>query len=868
MFNLKSCRRAFLTLYLYTVFTEEFVKFHIIFIAIIAFLGSFSTVKAQRNLNATPQSLIDSVIGQVTSSSTDTYAGGISGDGRFIVLESTGNIATENPRNSDGNREIFIFDYAQRRIFQITDTTSLRTTPANAFSQANTKVSIVNVRPVISNDGRWIAFGSNATIAFPGNGTQPPIVSTSNPGSFNADSFTDSMGNNTLTLDGNTEMWLYQVPAAAPADLSTGEEIPVTNLSGGTFIRVTNTVPSRLPAPGTVTTPGIVGDDNRDASINDDGNYIAFVSNRDLVTGGNASPNGNDEIFAFVRNTTTVKQITQTLRGTIVDPIYNQNPSISGNGLRIAFLSNADNPVIGMTGGMNTDKNVEIFFTDLDATATPSGIRRQVTQTTRVNLGDLVNILDVGKRISRDGRFIAFDSFADLAAEHGGTNQPGFALFVYDTTLTTNAFRRIGPRSDADSGAPGGDVARYPGFTTDIDLNGNPQTNLVFETRLNITSGGTVATGNDGLNPDQTRPPQIYSFPLVVVDGSTAVFRRLTKFPAQNIFVSSTQPILSNTVRRMTFNLALTEVGTGNPDLLSESYYLLLPNLVAQTAAGFNFATGASRQPITASPVPTPSPTATPTPTPTPSVTPTPTATPTPVTPPAVQGVSPGMLAILDYTSGINNQVVARQAVGSLNRRFTLPIELSGVTMTINGAAAGLKSVSQRQIVFVVPPGLPATSNSTVYPVVVNNNGVVFKGSVTVVPARPDIFTFSPVPAPGGRARIFNVTNTVPRTEPFNVTTLKIKGGRRVPTVVRLFLTGINNLSNTTLSVRIGNTTLTGAQLSTNAVLREPGVYSIDFALPASLLGAGDVPIVVFTTLNGVLYQSRLDDTAPKFRIL
>jgi len=209
-----------------------------------------------------------------------------------------------------------------------------------------------------------------------------------------------------------------------------------------------------------------------------------------------------------------------------------------------------------------------------------------------------------------------------------------------------------------------------------------------------------------------------------------------------------------------------------------------------------------------------------------------------------------------------------------------LPIELSGVTMSINGAAVGLQSVRQRQIVLAVPPALaPVNNEPTVYPVVLNNNGTVLRGSITIVPARPDIFTFPPSTTPTGfppvaptganRARIFNVTNTVPRTEPFNVTTLRLRGGRRVPTVFRLFLTGVNNLTAGNLTVRIGSgTPPITAQLLTGAVLREPGVYSIYFTLPATLIGAGDVPIIVSTTINGVTYESRLDDTAPRFRIL
>ncbi|CAN5646337.1 hypothetical protein BH24ACI2_BH24ACI2_10440 [soil metagenome] len=527
------------------------MKFHsFVLLVIIALVGNFSAVLAQ----------VDSVIGQVTSSPAETFAGGISGDGRLIVFESTGNLATENPRNADGNREVFLFDYAQRRIFQITDTKSLLTNAAMPPVFSNVKVEISNLRPVISNNGRWIAFGSNANSV-----TQPQANIT--PGNFDAASLNDSMNNNPLTTDGNTEMWLYQVPAVAPVDLSFGGEISPINLSAGTFTRITNTPASRPPFPGSASNGPIVADDNRSASINDNGNYLAFISNRDLVTGGNASPNANDEIFTFVRNSNALAQVTQTTRGTVAAPTYNQNPTISGNGLRVAFLSNGDNPIVGMSGGANSDKNVEIFYADLDAGGNPSGTKKQITTTTDPATGPPVNIFDIGRRMSRDGRYIAFDSYADLAGESGGANQTSFALYLFDTTLTTNAFRRIGPRSDADSAAGGGDIAHYPGFT-DTDANGTPQT-LVFETRLNIIPAGTVAANNDdGLNPNSARPAQIYSYPL----NAAPTFTRLTKFPTPRTLLASTQPIPSNSRSRMTFNLALTEVGTGNSDLASEAY--------------------------------------------------------------------------------------------------------------------------------------------------------------------------------------------------------------------------------------------------------------------------------------------------------
>lgn len=838
------------------LFSEDFVKFRfIIFSAILFLLGSFTTVSAQA----------DTVIGQITSSAFETFVGGISGDGRFVVLESRGNIATENPRNADGNREVFLFDYAQRRIFQITDTKSLLVNTSNPPTNLdNVKVDIVNIRPVISNDGRWIAFSSNA------NSIAEPVAGLT-PGNFNASALTNSMGENPLTQDGNTELWIYEIPPAAPVNLSLGEEIPFVNLGAGTFTRVTNTPASRLPVPGTTTTNAIVADDNRDASINDNGNYIAFVSNRDLdpcagtpsATCGNAFPNfDNAEIFTYARLSNTVEQVTATPRGSISLPIFNAVPTISGNGLRIAFLSNANNPVIGMTGGNNADNNEEVFFTDLDASGAPAGVRRQVTATTATSPGTVVNVLNYGKRMSRDGRYIAFDSYAALETQ-GNPVQTSFALYLYDTTATMNAFRRIGPRSDADAAATGGDVLHYPAFTN-YDGNGTPQT-LVLETRLNIKPDGTMPTNSaDGLNPVDTRPAQVYYIPI----EPDPTFTRLTKLRTSGFFLGVVQPYTSDSLKRMSFNLSQTEVGTGNFDLQSEAYYMLTPvENTVETPASFAFATGASRIPVSNSPVPTPSPTATPTPTPTPSPSPSPTASPTPVTPPAVQGVSPGMLAIVNIVSGGNQPIEARTAVGSIQRSFELPIELSGVTMSVNGAAAGLKSVSQRQIVFVVPEGL-APSGETPYDVVINNNGLIMRGKLTVVFARPDIFTFNEVPAPGGRAKVFNATNRVLTREPFTVTTLRYRGGRRVPTVLRVHLTGVAFFNAAAFSIRIGDRTISGERILTGAVQVEPGVYTVDFTLPPELNGAGDEPIVVSIIFNGVTYSSRLDDTAPFVRIL
>ena len=82
--------------------------------------GSLASVSAQVS-TPTP----DPFAVQLTSSPVSTFtslSSDISADGRFVVFTSNGNVATVNPNNADGNREIFLFDYAQRRIYQITNT--------------------------------------------------------------------------------------------------------------------------------------------------------------------------------------------------------------------------------------------------------------------------------------------------------------------------------------------------------------------------------------------------------------------------------------------------------------------------------------------------------------------------------------------------------------------------------------------------------------------------------------------------------------------------------------------------------------------------------------------------------------------------
>src|SRR5260370_35047711 len=80
------------------------------------------TSSAQSTTNFKP----DPFVTQVTSSTRNSFAGDMSANGRFVVIDSTGDIATlkpgqtaatKSPNNTAGNLELCFHDYEQRRIF-------------------------------------------------------------------------------------------------------------------------------------------------------------------------------------------------------------------------------------------------------------------------------------------------------------------------------------------------------------------------------------------------------------------------------------------------------------------------------------------------------------------------------------------------------------------------------------------------------------------------------------------------------------------------------------------------------------------------------------------------------------------------------
>lgn len=755
-------------------------------------------------------------------------------------MESSGDISTEKTatrNNQDGNREIFLYDYAQRRVFQLTDTKSVLNPPGSPsptpspspspspsasptgsptptpspvptpVDPSNIAIEISNTRPMISLEPLLVAGSRTYTIVFSSNApVSPASFDGTNPGA-------------PTNTDMNQEVWTYQFTVPDTAVLSSGAEVTPVDLTTGTFKRITNTPASAAPAPGSSTGSPRIADDNRDASISDDGRVIALVSNRDLVAGGNLDTDGvpagvaNPEVFLYRVATGTFTQVTNTKTTSLNNPIFSANPCLSSDGSVLAFISNAN-----ITAN-NDDGNAEVYVANFNsATGVVSSLRQATKTKNSTTSSATTNGFQFGRRLSRDGRFIAFESAAaDPKANADPTAFP--VVFVYDVQADT--FAQVGPRALA---APG-DILHFPTFT---DYNGalSPGS-VIFSSALNFNNDGSFPTAaqdpTTGLNTLHVE--QLFLAPLPAI--STGPFTRLTNLPG---FVA-VRGLPSRDRTRIAMTLAGIEMGGGNSDGSAEVFYQLTPNVTALSAGTLTAFTGASRIGV-----PVGSPTATPSPTvsPTPSPSPTPTGSPTPSAPLGLaageQGFVQASVSLAPASATVSNSNASQSG-----RAPALPIELNGVSVAINNAACGLYAVGTSEIKFVVPVGLlPGT-----YSIVINNNGTAVRGSIRIVGAQPDIF--STTNGPLGRASVCNITNpAVCSPEPFFVTS-NDGTGTQVPTVLRVSLTGIRYTLGPSIIVTVGTTPIIA---SVSRSLDLPGNDEFDFALP-STVDVGDLPIVV-----------------------
>lgn len=296
----------------------------------------------------------------------------ISADGRYVAFESQAPLV---PDDTNGMSDVFVRD----RVAGTTTRVSVR--------GRNGQLDTMSGAPVLSAQGRYVAFSSHAANLVPGDTNDQPDIfirdlvtgatrraNVSAAGAqANEVSFTNS-----ISADGRYVAFTSSATNLVPDD---------TNAAADVFVR-----DQRTGAVTRVFVPGDEDDGSEWAMLSADGRYVVFNSDVDALADG-------VDVYLMDLVTGATERMDVSSAGAVADEGSALGPAISGNGRYVAFSSGASNLVPG-----DTNAQTDLFVRD-----------RLAGTTRRVSLspaGVQANGASGSGTLSADGRYVAFDTAA------------------------------------------------------------------------------------------------------------------------------------------------------------------------------------------------------------------------------------------------------------------------------------------------------------------------------------------------------------------------------------------------------------------------------------------------------------------------
>ena len=212
--------------------------------------------------------------------------------------------------------------------------------------------------------------------------------------------------------------------------------------------------------PALLSTNDSTGGTLGSSSVSNDGRYIVFTSSSGSLVANDK--NGKLDVFWLDRQTETLKLVSHNVGRTGSANGTSSNAVISGDGLSVAFVSDAADIT-------SNDQNVhkDVFLWKWDSATSTDTIRRvsAANNGTVVQDGDSYNPV-----ISDNGQYVSFLSDAtnltSLLADNSGNNQPD--VFQWDGSASNNAVTLVS-RNRSRSGS--GDKGVSTGFSMSRDGN-------------------------------------------------------------------------------------------------------------------------------------------------------------------------------------------------------------------------------------------------------------------------------------------------------------------------------------------------------------------------------------------------------------
>ncbi len=338
-------------------------------------------VAGQTDTNQTTNIFVRDVVTNITTLVSRSTAGSqaagnnsssnpvISGDGRYIAYVSDATDLIVGLTDSNNQSDVFVFDSNTGMTFLVSASAVNATTTANQLSSA----------PVISSDGKYIAFSSAAT---------------------------------NLLVDQD--------------DTNSGADLFLFDRELGTVTLVTHAADSALQTAVTST--------GRDTAISSDGQFIAYTSRATNLVAGQTDSNNQSDVFVFDRVTNTNALVSRTAGSAVTTAnaaSYSTITAISSNGQYIAFASQGTDLVASLNNVNGTREDVFVF--DRVAGTTTLASHAPGTALTTGNFASY------DPSISGDGSFVFYVSEAtNLVASQSDSNSGG-DIFAYSRVGGTNS---------------------------------------------------------------------------------------------------------------------------------------------------------------------------------------------------------------------------------------------------------------------------------------------------------------------------------------------------------------------------------------------------------------------------------------------
>lgn len=444
----------------------------------------------------------------------------LSADGAQLVFVSTAPNLSPGQADNDFSDDAFLYDRASSSTILISHTSSSGSTAAGGVSRA-----------VISADGNWIAFDSDADNLVAG---QTPSLardvflfsratSTNSLASHTAASTTTTAngfsGLPVISADGGRVGYLSDAGNLVAGQVDTNGDIDIF-----LYDRATNGNVLVSRTSGSPTTAG--NSFSEELSLSADGRYVAFSSHSSNLVAGDF--NSRIDVFLYDRNAGTNVLVSRSSSspGTPSNGT-SQGPRIAADGSFVVFRSDGTNLVAGQVDAALSD--------DLFLWTRSSGTTALVTHEAGLPSTSGKGISGSSFRISGDGAWIALASRSETLDPVVDDLNAVDDVFLHQRATGQNSL--ITARGGAASASAGGAIAystrtsmsndgRYAAFTSDAPnivpgvADGNNASDVFLHDRL---TGAITLVSHANASPAVTADAGSRQ-PLVSTDGSVVLF--------------------------------------------------------------------------------------------------------------------------------------------------------------------------------------------------------------------------------------------------------------------------------------------------------------------------------------------------------